>query len=420
MAEMKLTPAPCPLPPAPLCLVILLIYCISFSTAALAEEITLTPLVDVTAGYDDNVYYSRIIDESDYVATGRPGFIFDYESELFNVRSRGSMEILRYLHNSNLNRENYYAFFDGGVKLTERFTLNGNFSFVNDTTLDSQLEETGIVTFRTDRKRYNGGLEISYGLSEISSAGFGYNHQSTRYGSDVYEDYDYDYFRFFWNYAFNDGLDQLTVLPYYGYWRSDVSDVNNYGLSFGFSHAFSETFSLEVFAGPRYTQTERKYTVSQFAYDPTTGAVNLVLKEMKASDNNWGGTGSLQVKKRWESSSVTAGYAHELTYNSSIGDDAEPINVDRFYMNATHRIYRRLGVGFSGSYYISKSASSFGDQNRRYFTLTPTLNYDITRNYSLNLTYSYQRQLYDQSDSDSALDRNRVWITFMWKLPMEW
>ena len=78
--------------------------------------------------------------------------------------------------------------------MTERLTVNGNFSYVNDTTLDSQLEETGIVTFRTDRKRYNGGLELSYRLSELSNAGFGYNHQSTRYGSYLYEDYDYDYF----------------------------------------------------------------------------------------------------------------------------------------------------------------------------------------------------------------------------------
>ena len=77
----------------------------------LAEKITLVPLVHVSGGYDDNVYYSRVIQESDYVATARPGFILDYDSELFNVRSRGSVEILRYLHNTHLNRENYYGFF---------------------------------------------------------------------------------------------------------------------------------------------------------------------------------------------------------------------------------------------------------------------------------------------------------------------
>ena len=210
------------------------------------------------------------------------------------------------------------------------------------------------------------------------------------------------------------------MLPYYGYWRSHVSDVNNYGLSFGYSHAFSETFSLEAFAGPRYTQTERKYSVPQFVFDPETGTIRLVLKEMKARDGNWGATGSLQVKKEWISSSVTAGYSHELTYSSTIGDDAEPINVDRFYLTVSHRIITRLRVGFSGSYYISESASSFGDQNRRYLTLTPSLYYDITRNWALRLTYSYQRQLNKAVSSDSGLDRNRVWITLMWQLPMEW
>lgn len=386
----------------------------------LAGEITLTPLIDVTGGYDDNVYYNRYFQEADYVATGRPGFILDYESELFNVRSRGSVEFLQYRHNKNLNRENYYAFFDGGVKLTERWTLNGNFSFVNDTTLDSQLEETGIVSLRTDRKRYNGGGELSYRLTELSNAGFGYNHQSTRYGSKLYENYDYDYLRFFWDHTFNGGLDRFTVLPYYGYWRSDVSDVNNYGLSFGYSHAFSETFSLEVFAGPRYTQTERKYQVTTFQFDPATGTFRLVLKEMKATDSNWGGTGSLQVTKNWTSSSVTAGYSHDLTYSSNVGDDAEPINVDRFYLTASHRIYSHLQVGFTGSFYISESASSFGNQNRRYFTATPTVQYEFTRNYSLRLTYAYSRQLDKRLPTDPGNDRNRVWLTFTWQLPMEW
>ena len=387
---------------------------------ATAEEITLVPLVDVTAGYDDNVYYSRIIEESDYVLTGRPGFEFDYDSELFTISSRGSVEFLQYMHNSNLNRENYYAFFDGGAKLTERLTLRADFSFVNDTTLDSQLEETGIVTFRTDRKRYNGGGELSYQLSMLSNVGMAYNRQSTRYGSELYENYDYDSVRAFYNYTLNDGLDQFSVIPYYGYWNSDMSTVNNYGLSFGLSHAFSETFSLEAFAGPRYTQTERKYTVPQFVFDPNTGAIKLVSKEMKASDGNWGGTGSLEVKKNWLSTSLGGGYSHDLTYSSSVGDDAEPINVDRFFLTATHKVTSRLRAGFSGSYYISESASSFGDQNQRYVTVTPRVSYDLTRNYSLSLTYSYQRQLDEQFDSEPALDRNRVWITFTGSWPMTW
>ena len=104
---------------------------------AMAAEITLAPSVDVTGGYDDNVFYTRTDQEADYVATVRPGFILDYDSELFNIRSRGSVDFLRYLHNSSLDRENYYAFFDGGVNLTERWNLRGNFSFINDTTLDS-------------------------------------------------------------------------------------------------------------------------------------------------------------------------------------------------------------------------------------------------------------------------------------------
>ena len=400
--------------------VCLLLVGVLFPWKAVAEEITLTPLIDVTGGYDDNVYYNRYFKEADYVATARPGVIFDYDSELFNVKSRGSVEFLQYRYNKSLNRENYYAFFDGGVNLTERWNLKGNFSYVNDTTLDSQLQETGIVSFRTDRKRYNGGGEVSYRLTERSNTGLGYNHQSTRYGSRLYENFDYDYLRLFWDQTFNGGLDRFTVQPYYGYWSSDVSDVNNYGLSFGYSHAFSETFYAEVFAGPRYTQTERKYNVTSFQFDPATGTFRLVLNEMKATDSNWGGTGSLQLTKNWTRSNITAGYSHDLTYSSNVGDDAEPINVDRFYVTASHRIYSRFQVAFSGSFYISESASTFGNRDNRYLQVTPSVNYDITRNYALKLVYNYSRDLDKRIDTDPGNDRNRVWITFTGRFPMKW
>ncbi len=398
-----------------------LLWMMLFATPAWTAEITLVPLVDVSAGYDDNVYYSRVIQESDYVLTGRPGFVFDYDSALFTIRSRGSVDFQRYLDNSNLNRENYDAFIDGDVRLTERLTLRANFSFVNDTTLDSQLAETGIVTFRTDRKRYNGGGELAYQLSMRSNIGIAYNHQSTRYGSALYEDYDYDSVRASYDYAFNAGLDRFTVAPYYGRWSSDMSQVNNYGLSFGLSHKFSETLSLELVAGPRYTRTERKYYVQELLYEPETDTVGLQLKEQKASDDSWGVTGSIVVKKIWERSSISGGYSHDLTYSSSIGDDAEPINVNRFFCNLSHNITSRFGATLSASYYISESASSLGNQDRRYITVMPSLKYELTPNYSLTLTYNYQRQLNEQANSaDLGLNRNTIWIGFTGQWPMKW
>ena len=141
---------------------------------------------------------------------------------------------------------------------------------------------------------------------------------------------------------------------------------------------------------------------------------------MKATESNWGGTGSLQVTKNWTRSAITAGYSHDLTYSSNVGDDAEPINVDRFYVTASHRIYSRLQVSFSGSFYISESASSFGNQDRRYVQVTPSLNYDITRNYALKLVYNYSRQLDKRLDTDPGNDRSRVWITFTGRFPMKW
>lgn len=387
----------------------------------MAAEITFVPYADVSAGYDDNVYYLYTQQEADYLATGKPGFTLDYASELFTVRSRGSVEFLRYLDNSSLNRENYDALFDGAVNLTEKLNLRGNFSFINDTTLDSQLDETGIVTIRTDRKRYNGGGELSYALTTLSSAGLAFNHQSTRYGSDLYEGYDYESAQGFYNFKFNEGRDLFTVMPYYGYWTSDTSDVNNYGLSFGLTHAFSETLSLEAYLGPRYTQTEQRYTIQTLVYDPDTGSFRLANKEVKLSDNNWGGTGSIQLKKNWVSTSATLGYSHDLTYSTGTSGDAEPIDVDRFFVSGSHNITSRFRVGLSGSFYMSESATSLGDrEDERYLTVTPSVDYQLTENYALRLNYAYSWSIDEQRDTDSTRDRNRAWLTLTGKWPMKW
>ena len=376
--------------------------------------------MDVTGGYDDNVYYTRTDPQSDYVATVRPGFILDYDSELFNVRSRGSVDVLRYLDNTNLDRENYYLFFDGGVNLTERWKLNGNFSFVNDTTLDSQLLETGIVTLRTDRKQYNGGGDLLYQLTERSTAGLRYNHQSTRYDSNLYENYDYDTVNLSWDYRFNHGLDRFTVVPYYGYWRADTSNVNNYGLSLGLSHIFSETLTLEVAAGPRYTQTERIFPEYTLVFDPNTGTFKVNTKNVTASDSNWGAAGNIELKKNWTLTTANIGYNHDLQFTSNAGRNAESINVDRFFMGVTHKITSRFRAGFSGSFYISESASDLGNQDQRYLTLTPSLDYQLARNYSLRLVYSYSREFNKRLETDPDQDRNRVWLTFSWTYPLTW
>jgi len=376
-----------------------------------AGEMTVVPSIDITAGYDDNVYYTRTEKESDYTTTVKPGFELNYKSELYTLRSRGYVDLIRYLDNSNLDRENYYGLLDGDVSLTERMRLKGKFSFLNDTTLDSQLDETGIVTTRTDRKRYDGGGELTYRVTERSNAGISYNRQAVRYGSELYNDYDYDYVGLIYGHSFNNGLDQLTVNPYYGDWRSDISSVDNYGLSLGILHTFSETLTLEGSVGLRYTDTERSYKRGEIIFDPDTGTFRVVEKEEKKKDSDWGGTANIQLKKTWIRSSLTAGYSHELTYSSSDGN-AEPVNVDRIFCSVEHKITSRFRAGLAGSFYITKSESEFGDRDTRYISLTPSLDYEIARNYSLRLAYSYSRETDRTLDDSPDYERNRVWLTF--------
>jgi len=390
---------------------------LSSPISAIAAKITIVPFIQIKGEYSDNISFARTNEKDDYIATATPGVTFNYETELLNVQSSISVDILRYLDDTNRNTENQHFDFDIGYLLHEKIRTSGSFSYTKDTTLESELIETGLVTVLADRQRYDAGGSLSYQLSELSDIGLNYMHTEMKYDFAGNVDYDSDNLDVTYSRSFNEQLDVFTARPYYTRTSSEASEVDTYGLSFGLTHIFTETLTLNSSLGGRYTKILYFLVQPEIVPDPSLDPpfrVNFREVEERTSTRGW--VADISLTRTGETSSTTIGYNRNTSY-SSFG---EPTETDRIYCNTRKRLTERFGLGFSGSLFFTKSEGEFEDTDRRHFELRPSLNYQLAEDHSLRLFYNYSHDYDKIRTENQKAERNRVWIILDSQFPKEW
>jgi len=379
---------------------------------ARSADFSWEPAISIKGEYDDNIAFDNIDKIDDYLATISPSLTFKYASERLTINNRMGADILRYNDETDLDDEYLRCNLDGEYLLTEKFSLTGRGSYIKDTTLESELEETGLVNYREDRRRYTLGGGFAYRLSEINSWQLDYSFGKTNYDGYQNIDYDFQSVTGTFQHRLANMRDVIILQPYYYYYDSDVSQVDNYGLSLGFEHPFSETLNLSMFAGVRYT--ESSYDRQQIRWMLVSpGILVPVLVTSTENDNNWGGVSDISLKKTAERWTADLGYNRGLSYGSS----GESIERDRFRLSGSYDISSRWRARLSTSLSYSQSDSDYSDEDSRYFNLTPSISYKLTEQHSLVLAYSYA-EVYDKTLADNRhYDRNRIWLSLNFRFP---
>ncbi|MEA3241700.1 MAG: outer membrane beta-barrel protein [Pseudomonadota bacterium] len=380
--------------------------------AARSADFSWEPAISIKGEYDDNITFDNQDETDDYLATISPSLTFKYASERLTINNRMGADILRYNDETDLDDEYLRCNLDGEYLLTEKFSLTGRGSYIKDTTLESELEETGLVNYREDRRRYSLGGGFGYRLSEVSNCQLDYGFGQTNYDGYLNLDYDFQSVTGTFQHQLANMRDVIILQPYYYYYDSDVSQVDNYGLSLGFEHPFSETLNLSMFAGVRYTESSYDQQEIRYILIPP-GILVPVLVTRTENDDNWGGVADISLKKTAERWTVELGYNRDLSYGSS----GESIERDRFHFTAGYEITARWRARLSTSLSYSESDSDFSDEDSRYFNLTPSISYKLTEQHSLVLTYSYA-EVYDKIlTSNQRYDRNRIWLSLNFRFP---
>jgi len=377
----------------------LIISFLSVPFIAVAKDVTVTPSVTLAGAYDDNVTFTRTDEISDYLGIFSPALTLDYASELFKMSGSGRVDFLRYAQENDLNYERQFYKLNGDYRFAERWKFTGDFAYTKDTTLDSELEETGIVYEREDRERFNAGAGFSYKISELSNMGAKYAYSNTDYDEEGLEDYDYNSISLSYNRLFNDGIDTFTVAPGYTRGSSDVSDVDGYRLNFGWTHLPSETYRLRIILGVRYTEQD--------------------YKDDRDDTSNWGGLADINLQKKGELYSVLIGFASDAYYRPDANDLSQ---VYKIYCNLTRRITERFSTGVNSRLSLAQpdDPAAQNDEDIWYFVVTPSLTYRLTEKHFLKLSYSYQQEYDKNIEDDRRRERNRVWLSLNFRFPKKW
>ena len=375
---------------------IILLFLLAPFGAAFAADVTLTPSLSLRGEYNDNIDFSRTNKQDDYIGTTSPGLTFGYATDRLNFGARAVVDVVRYMDQTNQDNERQNYGLDASYRMFERLSIKANGSYVKDTTLDTELLETGLVERRSDRESYGGGGGLSYQISEVTDIGLDYTYTKTDYDLSDYTDSDGHSVSLPFNYSFNNRLDVLTLRPYYRNTDSDEDKIDNYGFSLGLVHKFTETFTGSAEAGVRYTETEEKPS--------------------GRSDNDWGWTADASLDKSWQTASASLGYSRDLYYTA----EGELVEVDRFSLSTSKMLTSRFSIRLAGSLYFTESTGISRNRDTRYYTVAPSLNYMITENHSLALGYSYSNEHDKMLTNDQDRDRNMVWLTLNFNFPQKW
>jgi opacity protein-like surface antigen len=375
--------------------IIIVIISVFLSAATVhSADVMLIPSVNVKGEYNDNIDFSRTNKLDDYTGIVSPALTLNYATDRLNMNARTAFDIIGYADYTDRNRQNQNHKLGAGYKLSERFSVNADGLYTKDTTLDTELQETGLVKIRTDREFMRAGGGFSYQLSEVSGTALDYFFTRTDYDHMAFTDSKGHSVSLSYNHSFNNRIDILTLKSSCRKNDSDEDKVYTYSFSVGLDHTFSPALRGSASAGVRYSDTEE-----------STGR----------SETDWGWTSDISLKRSWETVTAEFTYLRDLDYSA----EGEAVEVNRFSLAVDKMVTVKFGIKLSGSLYFTKSAGDIKEENTRYYSIIPSLYYKITQNHSVELGYSYSNE-YDKLLADNReVDRNIVWLLLSFSFPQK-
>jgi opacity protein-like surface antigen len=346
-----------------------------------------TPSIGLIAVHDDNINFSEDGEVDDYIYVIEPGLKFDSTQELTQIAANGRIHIRRYQDYDDLNDEIYRFNLDGDSKFTERFNLRGKYNFIKDTTLDSELDETGRILFREDRISHEAKLIPRFNLTERTSISISGRYRSVTYDSNTDVDYSVWGVNLPVRWRLETLVDTVYISPGFSFRDSDENSSDTFSLRFGWDHETTERLNLSFSAGTRYTEYENKEDETQ--EDESQNAV----------------VGALRLKYDLETGSLKVDLSRDLRNTA----EGEQVNVTRVIVGCRWNFVERLGMELEGRYYYTQSEGADVDETTEYILVSPQIFYNLTEHHELFIAYEYSQENQKDVENEPRTERNRIW-----------
>jgi len=390
----------------------LIILLLLSAGAAHSAEWKIDPTISFKAGYNDNIRLNIDDKISSAEATLSPGAVFSGETPTSGLSGDLRFDFRRFEDDSNLD-DNNVRFNMNSFRSMERSRVGLNLGLIKDTTLDTQLEETGLAFERLRRSQISGGPEWSYTLNNRTSLSSSYNYTDVQYKNAAesgFVDYNIQRGQVALNRTLSERSSASITLSHS---RSDNdNDVksNNSNLDGGASYQFSETLSASLFAGVRYTETDfsQSTLIPIFSGDIIIGFIPLT-QDVSNSSSGFTFSGSLSKRFLRGKTDLTA------SRNISNSTNGVPVEVTRLNWINTYNLTEILIASLKIQFYKSEAENSAaGGLNRNYYTIEPNLRWDFKKFWSIFGTYRYRKQTFDNTSDDATQNAAYLTLTYRW------
>ena len=390
-------------------LIILLL--LSAGTAHSAEW-KVDPTLRFRSGYNDNLRLGTVNEISSAEATFSPSAIFSVATPTSGASGNMRFDFRRFEADSDLD-DNNSRFEVNSFHNLERSSLGLDLGFIKDTTLDSQLEATGIAFDRIRRQSITASPNWTYTFNERTRVSANYSYRDVEYKNSGDAR--------FVNYTMSSIQTSLTRVMNEQTTTSITLSVNqtdndnnvksiNTNLQGGASYQFNETLSASLFIGARRTKTNfsQNSRISILSGNTYIGFIPLT---QSASNSSSGLTFRANITKTFLRGEIGLSASRDISsdYNG------EPIEVTRLGATNLYRFSEIFSASLNLNFYRSKSNNNFATSlNRDYIQIDPTFSWMLKKFWSLSGSYRYRKQTFGDIKDDATQNAAYLTLTYHW------
>jgi len=382
------------------------------SGASQAAEWKIAPTLRFRAGYNDNLRMGTDNEISSAEATFSPSAVFSVATPASNVSGTVGFDFRRFEADSNLD-DNNSRFEISSFHNLERSRLGLDLGFIKDTTLDSQLEATGLAFDRIRRQSITASPNWTYTFNERTRVNANYSYSDVEYlnPSDVR----------FVNYTLNSGQASLTrvmneqitaSITLSGTRSNNDNDrkSTNANLQIGASYRFSETLSATLFAGARRTETNSSQT-SLIPILSGNTRIGFVPLTQDITNRSSGATLNASLTKTLLRGEIGLSASRDISNDFN----GEPIEVTRLSTTSLYRFSEILSARLKLEFYDSKSNDNIiTGLNRNYYQIEPKFTWAVKKFWSLSGSYRYRKQTFTDIKEDATQNAAYLTLTYRW------
>jgi opacity protein-like surface antigen len=351
-----------------------------------------SPCVEIIEEYNDNILFSSKGQElDDFVTYVRPRVEAKYSTDRLRMSLNSGLGVEKYVDYDELDTTNHDHKLVLSYGLSRTLGLRAGGYFREDTTLETELIEEGLLVDREDRRKFGGSFGFNYAFSTFLSCSADWTRRYTEYPDDPVDLNDQvgDTLKLTPMYVLSPQTSLFLNLTYTNTEYDDEGDTSiaNYNITPSFRHDFAENFYVSGGAGYCYTEHESK----------------------NADEHTDDFVFNLLFHRDWERVSM------ELLASRTQYSDADRRSVERnmLTLRGTYRLSDRFRSSLVATF--RRNSVDKGTDNSDYYTVSPSLSYDLTPTITLRGSVDYSE--YDDkdiNDADRERFRARLFLNFTW------